>query len=249
MTTLATDPKLLWQESFEEQIARQAYNTAAVEALVRNIAYYLRARYSPDQWRNLHFMEMGCGAGPNLIWLAHKGIQVSGIDIAANALSLAKRNLESAGLSGRMGRLVEGSVVNTPFDDASFDGILEACVFQHLTRQDRIRTFAEVSRLLKPGGLFVGYMLADGHSLYRQKANQQVEGDPGSLHLADGSSKIHLSNIGLAHFFKKEEFAELLPGFSVVDPCLVTYDLPLEESRKRGESEYRQAMWALYAIK
>src|SRR5215472_11662436 len=102
VTTSTPEMKQLWEESFHEQIARQAYNTAAVEALVRCISYYLRDRHSLEQQRALHFLEMGCGAGPNLLWLAAKGIQVSGVDIAPNALELARRNLEHAGFRDRI---------------------------------------------------------------------------------------------------------------------------------------------------
>ena len=33
-----------WETSFAEQVARQAFNTAPVEALVRSVSYYLRER-------------------------------------------------------------------------------------------------------------------------------------------------------------------------------------------------------------
>lgn len=247
--TLASDSKQLWEESFDEQIARQAYNTAPVEALVRTVSYYLRGRYDARQQRSLHFLEMGCGAGPNLLWLAEKGIRVSGIDLASNALQLARERLAQAGVGHLIGELVEGSVVETPFADASFDGILEACVFQHLDRDARVRAFGEVRRLLKPGGVFVGYMLDAGHSTFVEKKDQQVAGDPGSLYLNDGTSKIHLTNIGLAHFFQRDELIELFNGFSLVDPCLTTYYLPAEEARRRGYEQYLQSMWTVYAVK
>jgi SAM-dependent methyltransferase len=245
----ASDAKQLWEESFEEQIARQAYNTAAVEALVRSVSYYLRDRYSLQQLRSLDFVEMGCGAGPNLLWLAAKGIRVSGVDIAPSALELARNNLARAGMSDRTGLLVDASVVNTPFDTESFHGVLEACVFQHLGKDDRRAAFAEVRRILKPGGLFVGYMLDQGHTVFQKMKEQQRADDPGTLYLADGGSKIHLTNIGTAHFFAKDELFELLDGFQTVDPCLTTYYVPAEEARKRGYAEYLQSMWIVYAIK
>ena len=105
--SLAADPKRLWEESFDEQIARQAYNTAPVEALVRNISYYLRDRGAREPVEGLHFLEMGCGAGPNLVWLAEKGMQVSGVDIARNALELARASLTRGGHAARIGSLVE----------------------------------------------------------------------------------------------------------------------------------------------
>jgi SAM-dependent methyltransferase len=239
--------KRLWEDSFDEQIARGAYNTAPVEALIRSVAYWLRDQ--PKSERPLHFLEMGCGAGPTLVWLAQKGIRVSGVDIATNALELARQNLARHGYSERVGSLTEASVSAVPFDDGSFDGIIESCVFQHLPKADRIGAFREVARLLRPGGLFVGHVLADAHTTFQNKKNEQLADDPGSLHLADGSSKIHLTNIGLAHFFRKDEFAQLLPGFSVVDPCLTTYYLPKSEAKKRGYDEYLQAMWTVVAIK
>ena len=113
-----------WEASFEEQIARQAYNTAPVEAVVRTVAYHLRDRGPADEGKRLHFLEMGCGAGPNLIWLAQKGITVSGVDISPTALALARQNLERAGYGDRVGQLVEASVSDLPFEDGAFDGVV-----------------------------------------------------------------------------------------------------------------------------
>ena len=243
--TTTSDQKRLWEDSFDEQIARGAYNTAPVEALIRSVAYWLR---ECDRGA-LHFLEMGCGAGPTLVWLAQKGIRVSGVDIATNALELARQNLVRSGYGDRTGAIVEASVTKTPFADASFDGVVESCVFQHLPRADRVLAFREVARLLRPGGLFVGHVLADTHTAFQKLHVQQLADDPGTLQLTDGSSKIHLTNIGLAHFFRHDEFADLLPGFRVVDPCLTTYYLPKSEARKRGYDEYLQAMWTVVAIK
>jgi SAM-dependent methyltransferase len=241
--------KMTWEKSFEEQIARQAYNTAPVEAVVRTVAYYLRAKFPEGEPGDLEFLEMGCGAGPNLVWLAKRGIRVSGVDISPTALELCRRNLSHEGLGDRIGTLLEGSVTSLPFADSRFDGIIEACVFQHLDREDRAKAFQEVRRLLKPGGVFVGYMLDRGHSTYQLKKDQELSQDPGTVILSDGTSSFHLTDIGLAHFFQKEEFAKYFPGFSVVDPCLTTYYLPREEAARRGYEEYLQSMWTVYAVK
>ncbi len=238
-----------WERSFEEQIALGAYNTAPVEAVVRNVSYYLRDRFPRESLRHLHFLEMGCGGGPNLVWLARKGIRVSGVDVSPTALALAEENLVRSGCAERIGALVEASVSDVPFESGSFDGIVEACVFQHLARQDRERAFAEVRRLLKPGGLFAGYMLDVTHTVFRSKQSEQMAGDPGTLVLEGEGSKIHLENIGLSHFFCRAEILQLLDGFSIIDSCLTTYSLPRVEAQKRGFGEYLQSMWAVYAVK
>lgn len=242
--------KQFWQESFNEAIAKHAYNTSPVEAVVRSVAYHLRDRFPErDALRKLHFLDMGCGAGPTMIWLAERGVKVSGIDISTNALNLARENFNRSGLGDRVVSLTEASVTAVPFKDESFDGIVEACVFQHLEKTDREKTFREIKRLLKPGGLFVGYMLDAGHTVFQTKKSEELAGDPGTLLLNDGSSKIYLTNIGLAHFFKKQELIDLLNGFAVVDPCLTTYYIPKSEAKRRGYSEYLQSMWTVYAIK
>jgi SAM-dependent methyltransferase len=246
---MSEDSRELWQRSFEEQIARHAYNTSPVEAVVRNVAYYLRSRFERVAWPGLHFLEVGCGAGPNLAWLAEKGIRVSGVDIAPNALELARANLGRLGFAPLIGELREASAIALPFADASFDGIIEACVFQHFDPEERRHAFTEVARVLKPGGLFAGYLLSDAHSIYREKKASELPEDPGTLMLEEGGSNIYLSNIGRAHFYRREEFRDLLPGFAVIDPCAVDYDIPREEAERRGYQSYRQGMWALHAIK
>jgi SAM-dependent methyltransferase len=243
------NPQELWEQSFREQIASQAYNTAPVEALVRTAAYHLRDRRPDGNYAGMHWAEMGCGTGPNLKWLAQKGITVSGIDISRNALDLARRQLEDSGLGGRIAQLAEGSVAKTPFPDDSFDGIFEALVFQHLSKEDRRKAFAEVKRILKPGGCFIGNMLDAGHTIYRQRQAEELKDDPGTLILKDGGSNFHLNNLGLCHFYRREEFDELLAGFSVVDASIMTYRLPRFEAKKRGYDEYLQSMWTVYAVK
>src|SRR5258706_1189100 len=199
--------------------------------------------------QDLAFLEMGCGAGPNLVWLAEKGIRVSGIDISETALKLCQKNLYGSGLANRIDRLVRGSVTDAPFSDGSFDGILESCVFQHLDREDRRQAFAEVGRLLKPGGVFVGYMLNQGHTTFQEKMAEQLAGDPGTLMLQDNRSGYYLTNIGLAHFFSSAEVYDLRPGFSVVDPCPAAYYLPKEDAERRGYAENLHSMWIVYAGK
>ncbi len=239
----------VWEESFAEQIAAGAYNTAPVEALVRSVSYYLRDRYAAEELSDLRFAEMGSGAGPNLVWLAEKGIRVSGVDISPTALELSRETLARRGLEERIGDLVEASVSDVPLEDGSLDGILESCVFQHLPREDRLRAFGEVDRLLKPGGLFVGHMLEQRHTVFEAHAGEQREDDPGTLILDEGQSRFYLTNIGLSHFFTAEEVEGLFEGWSVVEPCLSQYYIPRSEAEKRGYPEYRQSMLIVYAIK
>ena len=95
----------------------------------------------------------------------------------------------------------------------------------------------------------MGYMLDRRHTTFQQKKSEQLADDPGTLLLRDNRSDYYLTNIGLAHFFCRQEYFELLKGFSLIDPCLTTYYLPREEAQRRGYAEYLQSMWIVYAVK
>ncbi|OVE76894.1 hypothetical protein BVX98_04300 [bacterium F11] len=249
VTRTTKSAKQNWDESFEEQIKIQAFNTSPVEALVRNASYYLRKRYETKDYNKLHFLEMGSGAGPNLVWLAQKGIKVSGVDISPVTLKLCRENFTQLGLQDKLNHLIEASATEVPLPDESFDGIFEACVFQHLNKDERSKAFGEIRRLLKPGGLFAGYMLDVGHTVYQKRKKDELPEDPGTLVLKEGGLKIYLTNIGITHFYSRPEFDQLLKGFSIIDPCLTSYFLPEEEAKNRGYGEYKQSMWAVYAVK
>jgi SAM-dependent methyltransferase len=241
----------LWDKSFQDQMASGAYNTSPVEAVIRTVSHYLRPRYTQEQHRDLEMMEVGCGAGPNLVWLAEKGIKASGIDISPKALELCRANLERRNLGDRVGDLLHASATDLPFEDNRFDGVLESAVFQHLPLAERKRAFAEVVRVLKPGGVFAGHMLNRKHTTFvARQAETEDPNDPGTVRLDAGDgSKVHLESIGLAHFYAKEEYQDLLAGCSVIEPLELTYELPVEEARRRGYDYYRQAMWVVFAVK
>ena len=247
------DPsEILWDESFKEQIAQDSYNTAPVECIVRSVSHFLRARFkSPEKFKNLKFLEVGCGAGANQIWLAEKGILPSGVDISKTALSLCRKNFQKKFLHNKLGDLKHSSATALPFDAATFDGIIESCVFQHLNQDDRTKAHKEVVRVMKPGGVFIGHMLSVNHSTYTTNKGYFEEIEPGTLFLESkiASSKINLESIGLSHFFSKNEYHTLLEGCSIIDPCEITYELPSEEAARRGYKNYCQAMWNVYAVK
>ena len=163
----------LWNTSFAHQIKQGAYNTAPVEAIVRSISHYFRAKeFTKEDCRKLKFLEVGCGAGANLGWLAEQGVRISGIDISQEALSLCHKVLKHKGLGKNIDILTHRSASDIACPDEHFDGIIESCVFQHLPSELRVKAFSEVVRLLKPGGLFIGHMLNRKHTTYKKQVDK-----------------------------------------------------------------------------
>src|SRR3982750_399788 len=54
-----------------------------------------------DGYRGKTVLEVGCGAGVDLARFARGGAEVTGVDLAASAIELARANFEQQGLAGR----------------------------------------------------------------------------------------------------------------------------------------------------
>jgi len=86
-------------------------------------------------------LDAGCGSGRNMIELARRGT-VTGIELSDTSVCLARQR-------GR-GEVVEGSVLEMPFPDASFDLAVSLDVIEHL--EDDLAALRELRRVLAPGG-------------------------------------------------------------------------------------------------
>ena len=92
-------------------------------------------------------LEVGCGAGVDLARFAKGGALVSGVDLAASAIDLARANFEQQGLRGEF-QVADGE--RLPFPDDSFDLVYAHGVVQYTA--DPQRLVDECRRVLKPGG-------------------------------------------------------------------------------------------------
>src|SRR5215471_10940078 len=92
-------------------------------------------------------LDVGCGAGFLSNDIGLRGRAVTGIDIAADALAVARAH----DASGRV-RYVEGDALALPFEDGSFDAVCAMDLLEHVETPER--AIAEASRVLAPGGLF-----------------------------------------------------------------------------------------------
>jgi len=100
-----------------------------------------------DGCRGQSVLEVGCGAGVDLVRFARGGAEVTGVDLAASAIDLARANFEQQGLAGRF-EVADGE--RLPFPDNSFDFVYAHGVVQYTA--DPQRLVEECRRVLKPGG-------------------------------------------------------------------------------------------------
>jgi SAM-dependent methyltransferase len=94
-------------------------------------------------------LEFGCGGAQWSIALERMGARPVGLDLSIRQLAHATRLVREA--SARVA-LVNANAERTPFADERFDIIF--CDHGAMTFADPVRTVPEVSRILRPGGLF-----------------------------------------------------------------------------------------------
>jgi methylase of polypeptide subunit release factors len=53
-------------------------------------------------WRDRDVLDLGCGAGVEVVRFARGGARVTGVDIAESAIALTRQNLDQQGLAARL---------------------------------------------------------------------------------------------------------------------------------------------------
>lgn len=142
--------------------------------IVQFLKYLKKEKHLPMS--DLRVLDLGCGTGRNSNYLAERGNFVFGLDLAANALKLASERAEKAGLSEQTQYLRQSIGDKLPFEDNSFDLILDITASNSIKSSEREVYLKESSRVLKPGGFMILRTLCkDGD----QNAKKLLETNPG----------------------------------------------------------------------
>jgi ubiquinone/menaquinone biosynthesis C-methylase UbiE len=132
-------------------------------------------------------LDVGCGTGS--LAIAAKGKagldgEVHGIDAAPEMIEVARRKAAKKGVD--VGFQV-GLIEEIPFPDGHFDIALNTFVLHHLPHDLKRKGFAEIRRVLKPGGRFLVADLAGrsdsliGHLMSLLIGHHMIHGDVADL--------------------------------------------------------------------
>lgn len=131
-----------------------------VEFLFLGCAHVMRRQILPAMVRHarqtserLRILDVGCGTGRTLRQVARAlpGHKYYGVDLSPFYVEAARKNLETI----RDVTLAAENAESLPFRDGYFDIVSSVYLFHELPRNTRRRVFAEMHRVLKPGGLIV----------------------------------------------------------------------------------------------
>ncbi len=115
-------------------------------SITREGACMMASRYgwAAELGAGRRVLEIGCGSGVGLGWIASRAAFTCGVDYSAVLLGSGRAHYQD-----RM-RFVRGSGVDLPFADGVFDLIV--CFEALYYIPDMSRAFREIARLLRPGG-------------------------------------------------------------------------------------------------
>jgi ubiquinone/menaquinone biosynthesis C-methylase UbiE len=98
-------------------------------------------------------IDIGCGTGALCSVLSEKGLSVTGIDPAGKMLDIARSKPENDKVD-----FIEADVLKgLPFADKSFDIAIASYVAHGLKAEDRLRMYAEMSRITKEWAVIYDY--------------------------------------------------------------------------------------------
>jgi len=121
------------------------YSTLATQDIWEDMARH--ADFLKHYQKARDILDFGCGAGGLSVALSRHDPEkrIHALDIGVHAAAIIKQ------ASCRVD-FVQGSVLEAPFDDASFDLVISRFVIEHTIHPEKL--IAEAYRILRPNGIF-----------------------------------------------------------------------------------------------
>ena len=97
-------------------------------------------------------LDLGCGAGvPVTRWLADRGFAVTGVDVSAKQLELARTFVPD-------GTFLRADMTEVVFGPESFDAVVAFHSIIHVPRTEHLELLRSIHRWLRPGGALLATM-------------------------------------------------------------------------------------------
>ena len=127
--------------------------TGAADAMRRAVLAELARELKGRDQRGVDYLDVACGTGRFLAQAtrSYPKLRAMGLDLSPNYAGAAR------GAVARWPQvdIVEGAAEQMPFDESSFDTLSAIYLFHELPPRVRPLIFAEMARVLRPGGCFI----------------------------------------------------------------------------------------------
>ncbi len=196
---------MAWAHIWEEVFSTQAWGKYPTEDLIRFVAQNF---YRTPRRNAVKLLEVGCGPGANLWYLAREGFAVYGIDGSSTAIGQATDRLDRE-CPGWQGSLHIGDMGCLPFPDNNFDAVVDCEAVATNSHDDARTIYHEMYRVCRPGGKMLSITFAEG--CYGEKTGREAG------HHAWYPDEGPLGGHGFTRFTTYEEIPDLLGPWTIIE--------------------------------
>jgi SAM-dependent methyltransferase len=218
-----------WDPVWEDIFKRQPWGKYPCVDLIRFVA---RNFYQAQDRKIVRLLEVGCGPGANLWFIAREGFSVYGIDGSDTAIREARRRLDSE-CPGWTGELITSDIGKLPYPDGFFDGVIDVEAIYSNPYQYAQGVYSELARVTRTGGKIFTLTFAVGS--WGDGTGENVG------HNAWLASEGPLAAKGFSRFTALAEIEDLVAGFQVEEVELSTRSM---DNRRHEVKE-----WAITGVK
>lgn len=104
-------------------------------------------------------LDLGTGRGKLLFELADLGFRAIGLEKDATSVKRGNNAIKDQSLDHEI-RFIEGTALDVPLVDQSFDAVVDVGLLHHIKPDDYATYVSEAHRVLKPGGFFFMVVLS-----------------------------------------------------------------------------------------
>lgn len=139
---------LFWEKCWNEEDTAELYRYLAQYDKLKSEEIEI---YKQRELKTI--CDAACGFGAYSLAFSSNGFETYGFDISAKAIEIAKKGLEPYGIDPSNYKVA--SIVNTGYEDETFDGVIAHAVMDHLTVELAQKAVNELLRITIKGGLLL----------------------------------------------------------------------------------------------
>lgn len=201
---------MTWDPVWEEVFKKQDWGKYPSEEIIRFVA---RNFYTVNKRSETRILEVGCGPGANLWYLAREGFATYGIDGSTTAIKKASDRLDEE-FQLWIGELVVGDIENLPFEEGFFDAVIDNEAVYCNSFEKSIKIYSDIARVLKRGGKLFSRALSTG--CWGDRTGTKVGYNAWIVNEGPALGK------GYARFTDLEDIGVLMPEFQIEELQLIT---------------------------
>jgi ubiquinone/menaquinone biosynthesis C-methylase UbiE len=183
-------------------------------------------------------LSIGSGDGAHAFAIANLGLAVDCVDLSETSLMRIKKFSLDDGIEDRINVHHGDQRALSFLADASYDIVESWSVISYGTKTDSRQSLAEIYRVLKPGGSFIGLLESTIHTAYQQSGVKMIE--PGTYQMPNEVTESK-PNVILS-YYTEPEVRQALSNFEELSLAHRVFELPPDMSRKVGQ-------WMFYCKK